>query len=179
MVTRRSFWLLWFCILITMVLCFSWLSWFCVSYHCRGVGVFFQSLWSCVHHGRYGFVFFIIAMVLVFLSIVMVFCSSYLVSINAQFLAMANLLFINVTTSVNLNTSSMVLFIIQRSLWQGCSLTLHLFIIMTEVFNMMVYKGIIGKKLAKIVSFNFKKQKIYPINIWHQFHHQRWKTIFG
>jgi hypothetical protein len=33
---------------------------------------------------------------------------------------------------------------------------------MSEVFNMMVHKGIIGKKLAKIVLFNFKKQKILP-----------------
>jgi len=101
-------------------------------------------------------------MVLVFLSIIMVFCSSYLVGINAQFLAMANLLFNNVATSVDLNRSSMVLFITQRSLWRGCSVTPYLFIIMTEVFNMMVYKGIIGKKLAKIVLFNFKKQKILP-----------------
>ncbi len=85
--------------------------------------------------------------------------------INAQFLAMANLLFINVTTSVNLNRSSMVLFVIQSSLWQGCTLTPHRFIIMTEVFNMMVYKGIIEKKLAEIVLFNLNKQEIYPINL--------------
>ncbi len=156
--------------MVVMVLCSSWL----LRCWC-----FFRSLWSCVPHGHYGFEFFIITMVLVFLSIIMVFCSSYLVGINAQFLAMANLLFNNVATSVDLNRSSMVLFITQRSLWRGCSVTPYLFIIMTEVFNMMVYKGIIGKKLAKIVSFNFKKQKIYPINIWHQFHHRRWKTIFG
>jgi len=36
---------------------------------------------------------------------------------------------------------------------------------MIEVFNMMVYKGIIGKKLAKIVLFNFNKPEIYSINI--------------
>lgn len=158
-----SSWLVrcWVFFSIIMVLCSSWSLCFCVFHNLNCLGVFFN------RHD------------LLFLLIIVVLCSSYLLHINAQFLVMANLLFINVITSTNLNRSSMVLFIIQRSLWQGCLLTPHLFIIMNEVFNTMVYKGIINNKLAKIVLFNFNKQKIYPINIWHQFHQQRWKTIFG